>query len=83
MQKSELFEKIELGTVISEVQKQPYSFCELLYTDDEGNLWRGVGFAKVSGTDKWDVELGARIVNLRAKRHVYQQMTGQAERYTG
>lgn len=82
MQKSELFEKIEISsTFVSEVQKQPYSFCELICTDATGIAWRGIGFAKVSGTDKWDAEFGKHIVKLRALRHIYQQMNGQAERY--
>ena len=55
-------------------QKQPYT-CVVLFMDDgEGGFFHSTGFAKVSGHDKWDSEVGLEYATKRAARGIVRKM---------
>lgn len=57
-------------------QKQPYT-CVVLFMDDgEGVFFHSAGFAKVSGHDKWDSEIGLEYATKRAARGIVRKMQG-------
>ena len=59
-------------------QKQPYT-CVVLFADDgEGTFVHSAGFAKVSGHDKWDSEIGLEYATKRAARGLVRKLQGAA-----
>jgi len=74
MNKGKLVKHIEQNIyVVLEVQRQPYSFCQLMYAYGDDDYY-GMGFSKVRHPDPWDAELGALKACKRAVADIYRQV---------
>ena len=58
------------------IQKQPYTCVTLFMDDGEGTFFHSAGFAKVSGHDKWDSEIGLEYATKRAARGIVRKLQG-------